>query len=144
MTRPTRGTATHFISPYSTTNVTSSQNSCGAKVVKSSCGMGRVSDRVEDEECDQERVERHRLGQREPEHADAEHLVARGRVAGNRAHERAEDVADTHAGPRYADRGKPGTDHLGRSWIDLFFPLVRRRWRRGVSAGARRRADRDR
>src|SRR6185437_9876304 len=94
-----------------------SQTSCCGKVEVSNCGMARSRPALspgldeEDEEGDQQRVERHRLGQREADHAEAEDLAAGGRVAGDRADQRAEDRADADADAGQSDNGETGADH---------------------------------
>src|SRR4051812_38353339 len=154
---------------------TASQKSWGAKVVTSNCGMswrtlpqawrkgarsrrpaGRPLGRgwprsgEEDQERDQQREQRDGFRQREPENADREHRVAGGRIARDRADQRAEDIADTGADTGEGENGDTGADHLGGSEIHGDFPwsemggTSNRRGPADLNGGGRRRAGRDR
>src|ERR687883_160489 len=84
--------------------------------------LGWLRSGEEDQERDQQREQRHGFRQREPENADREHGVAGGRVARDRADQRAEDVADTGTDTGERENGDTGADHLGGSEIHGDFP----------------------
>src|SRR5690242_2639818 len=67
----------------------------------------------QDDEGDDQRVERHRFRQREPENGEAEHVVARGRIARDAVHQGREDVPDTDAHASQRDDGETCTKLLG-------------------------------
>src|SRR5574340_1117468 len=96
----------------------------------------------QDQEADQQRIERHRLGQRKPKNADAKHLGPGGGVARNAADQCSEDVPDADTGTGDTDGSKTGSDTRSQSMrclrIHVRIPLL---W---FSADARRRAGRGR
>src|SRR5258708_3745596 len=84
----------------------------------------------EDQEGNGKAEEAGRLCQREAEKREGLHLSLRRRVAGNRADQRREHVADADAGPDEGNARKACSDHFGRSEIHVIFRVSGGGWRR--------------
>src|SRR6266568_5520455 len=74
-----------------------------ARLIAMTSATARPNSAEQDQERDQQRIERHRLGQREAQDAQAEHLVARRGVARDAVHQRGEDGADADSRAGNAD-----------------------------------------
>ena len=87
---------------------------------------GRASEHEEDQEGDGEAKKAGRFGEREAEKREGLDLTLRGRVAGDRAYQRREHIADPDTGSDESNAGKAGPDHFGGSEIHRGF-----RWLKG-------------
>src|SRR5436305_851422 len=76
----------------------------------------RGLNRIEQQQCDQQREDGERLGHRETEDQPRELAVGRGGVADRRREIMAENGAHADAGASHADAGDTGTDVFRSDW----------------------------